>query len=195
MKNKAFTLAETLIVTSIIGVIATIMLNSMSKLAPDKEKMLYKKAYQTVEKTVGELVNDESLYPYDLNKLGFINTAAAKLPGENTSYSGATKFRSLFAEKLNIPGRVTSSSDSATFRTSDGIQYTINNWTPTSSGTNSTTTISIDINGPKQPNTSNNVHNRDRYTVIVGYDGSVEPGGDKEREFLKSTDPKKNVAK
>ena len=42
-KKQAFTLAEILIVICIIGVLATIMLSSLTASAPDKTKVMFKK--------------------------------------------------------------------------------------------------------------------------------------------------------
>ena len=126
MKNKAFTVAETLMVTSIIGVLAAIMLGQMSKLTPDKRKIMYKKAYQTIEKTIGELVNDEDLYPYtgDPETYGFKNTITVIYPpGSSNSHGGGTKICTLFERKLNVTDK--STSECGWFTTADGISYNV----------------------------------------------------------------------
>ena len=183
MKNKAFTLAEVLIVISIIGVLATVMLSAISKMAPDKEKMRFKKAYSTIERTVGELVNDEDLYPYDPNKIGFKNTDTVTWPGSTSeSFTGNSKFRNLFLRKLNIIENY-SLNGIKFYVASDGIAYSI----PDFSKNNDSMTITVDINGKEDPNSNANASNRDIYSVIVDYDGRVTVTGSKEKEYLKSS--------
>ena len=218
MKNKAFTLAETLIVISIIGILATVMLSVMSKMSPDKEKMMFKKAYQTVERTVGELVNDEELYPYNPDAIGFRNTESVTWPGTNDTYTGNTKFCKLFKRKLNATEITESGSMGCGYvTTTDGITYfppsdnngyvhhinykgeSVLNYYP----------IIIDINGAsKSPNTgftgANNASkpwemkptkdddNRDRFIIYVRYDGGIEVTGTKETAYLKSSSTNKD---
>lgn len=66
----AFTLAEILIVLVIIGILSVLMLVAIAN-NTDKNKGLFKKAYSTTERTVVELVNDETYYPFDHEKFGF----------------------------------------------------------------------------------------------------------------------------
>ena len=60
-KLKGFTLAETLVTLSIIGVLAVLTLTTLGNKV-DRNKALFKKAYSITERTVVELVNDETLY-------------------------------------------------------------------------------------------------------------------------------------
>ena len=69
--KNAFTLAETLIVMAIIGVLATITMVALTGSLPDKKKAMFKKGYSVIERTVGEVVNDETLYPFSREKIGF----------------------------------------------------------------------------------------------------------------------------
>lgn len=132
MENKnfkyGFTLAETLIVLVVIGIIAILMINSIKP--PDQNKILFKKAYSTVEKTVQELVNDESLYPYDPNYPGFKNTTSVPIPGgSGVKTNSEEKFAQLFAGKLNVVGGFTNGiekrNNKFVFNTSDSIKWIV----------------------------------------------------------------------
>lgn len=102
MKKFGFTLAEIVIVIACVGVLAAIMLGSLDGLQPDKEKVMFKKAYQITERAVGELVNDESIYPYDPEAFGFYNKEKALVEGTDIEYEGDLKFCCFFARKLNV---------------------------------------------------------------------------------------------
>ncbi len=68
-----FTMAEMMVCLSVIAVIATILIPTISTLRPDKEKTMFKKAYQITERIVSELVNDPDLYPNEPSFFGFDN--------------------------------------------------------------------------------------------------------------------------
>lgn len=195
MKNKAFTLAETLIVLSIIGILATVSLGVWSKMIPDKEKIMFKKAYQTVEKTAGELVNDENLYPYALNAIGFRNKENVTWPGENETFGGETKFCKLFERKLNVIV-ASRANECSTFTTSDGISYNIED--EAFGAGDDEATIFVDINGSdKDPNCIDRQGDssyrvcsgseQDIYRIFVSFDGRVRVESQRARDFLKSS--------
>ena len=102
MKKTGFTLAEIAIVVACVGVLAAVMLSSLDGLQPDKEKVMFKKAYQITERAVGELVNDESVYPYDPEAFGFYNKEKAMVEGTDLEFEGDYKFCCFFARKLNV---------------------------------------------------------------------------------------------
>ena len=62
MKIKAFTLAEIMIVLTIIGVITAILLPIAISSAPDENIMKFKKGHNTLLNTVRELVNSDKYY-------------------------------------------------------------------------------------------------------------------------------------
>ena len=220
MKRKfGFTLAETLIVLCVLGVLATIMLSSLTGMMPDKSKVFYKKAYQTTERVVGELVNDENLYPYNEERIGFRNTERQLWPGTNEAYEGNTKFANLFRRKVNtsqtqstrrweecLPADNTPFTNGIAnrFITTDGICWGLRNADFT--GDTSSTVISIDINGAEEPNTTENGPNRDRFRIFVDYDGRVHvdgpsyraltglaaPDTSQEVEYLQTVDVRQN---
>ncbi|MBQ8635481.1 type II secretion system protein [bacterium] len=176
-KRIAFTLAETLIVLCVLGVLATIMLSTLTGMTPDKSKIFYKKAYQLTERVVGELVNDEAMYPYDENRIGFRNTDAETWPGTNITYSGNTKFSQLFQRKL---GTVETDTTCMTgtgfvagrqFVTTDGICWNVPNIDFTNN--NSAAIITVDINSEKEPNSFQDGDDRDRFRIFVNFDGRV----------------------
>ena len=190
-KILAFTMAEMLIVIVLIGFLGVIVLNSLSKAQPDKNKVLFKKTYSVIEKTVQELVNDETLYPYDPNRPGFTNSIAVVIPGGNGTdkASGDTKFPVLIKDKLNVLSDQGVDSGNYKFSTSDGIGWLI----PVGAFTRgSEKMITVDVNGfDKGPNThltqiSDGIDKMDVFQVYVNFDGKVNVKGDVEQYFLLS---------
>ena len=187
-KIKAFTLAEVMITLAVMGVLASIMLPVMSKIRPDKTKATFKKAYYVVERTVFDMVTDESLYPELGSYKGFDNTQEVTYNGNK--YSGNTKFLQLFAAHVNKispnkPSGTSIPSDgsngSPNIITSDGIAYYI----PASDFQGligeekraNALKIMIDVNGATvKPNTVG----VDRFYIYIQADGRmfVRPTGE-----------------
>jgi len=63
--KKAFTLAELLIVLSVLGILAAITIPTVMNAVPDNNNVRFKKAYYVFEKAVQTLSNDTNLYPED----------------------------------------------------------------------------------------------------------------------------------
>ena len=198
-KKQAFTLAEILISLTVIAVLSAILIGSLSGVQPDRPKIMFKKAYQITERVVGELVNDETIYPYDEDNFGFYNTEAASVDGTNTSFEGATKFCNFFARKLNVITDIPANGftqSPCVFQTSDSISWIV----PSDfTANNGQVTITVDINGSaehdgKNPNSNdNNNPDRDVYNIIVHYDGRVSvPIGGRENEYLRSHSSTRN---
>lgn len=199
-KITAFTLGETLIVIGIIGVIAALLLPTINQIQPDRHKVLFKKAYSTIDRIVTELVNDDALYPEAMGSEGFDNTTtdlgitSAALTGIDAN----TKFCRLFAYKVNTvtngtvncPATLTNGSASGSgstpsFTTTDGIEFYI-----PSSTFATPVTISVDVNGEKEPNCKFNATTckmADRFEVIVAADGGISVTGTMEQAYLKTT--------
>lgn len=132
MKKNGFTLAEMLIVVALIGVLALLILPIIRKVMPNKEKVMFQKAYSTFSRAVSESVNDEDVYPESVGSedgtvtdgscLGvykdetpysdFGNTNTATVNGENRC--GKTKFCYVMASKFNIQGNPVCPSDGDT---------------------------------------------------------------------------------
>lgn len=120
--RKAFTLAETLISMLIIGIILAISIPVVIQNTNDTAPR-FKKAYNTVEETVSELVNDPSLYP-----TGDLTNPAhgATIPTCSDADATAGKcFCQNFFSKLNIVGTVNCSDRTWVF--TDASQVSIPN--------------------------------------------------------------------
>ena len=69
MKNKAFTLAEIMVVLCVIGVIAAIVLPVAFKSSPDEDILKFKRANQNFYTAIRELINSEDYFAHgDLGK-------------------------------------------------------------------------------------------------------------------------------
>lgn len=194
-KKRAFTLGEVLVTLMIVGVIAALIIPIIKNAQPDKQKLMFKKAYTNVERVVTELVNDDDLYPDVGDYMGFDNTNAVTVNG--ISYSGNTKFCNLFAMKVNVVEEVQNPADcpknpggngtynTPSFITADSIAYYLPS---TTFATNAT--ITVDTNGDKEPNCFYNATSckkPDMFEIFVGPDGKVGVEGDLEKEYLQDT--------
>jgi len=196
--SKAFTLVEILIVLVVIGVIAVLTIPTIAQKI-DRNKGLFKKAYSVIERTVGELVNDETYYPYNVSYFGFKEPTDVKIVGtgcytssiddcktardanfgSNPNYK-LIKFCNLFTSNVNtVEDREFSGSKSnykCTFETNDGISWTIKR---DDDDKNFLITIDTNVKGPNQPQNIDkiesqmNVKNRDRYFIYVRDDGKI----------------------
>lgn len=63
MKNKAMTLAETLVVMFLLGVVASVTIPALWHARPNDSRMMFRKAYYDAERVISDMINDESLYP------------------------------------------------------------------------------------------------------------------------------------
>ncbi|MBQ3102553.1 hypothetical protein IJC60_06080 [bacterium] len=61
--KKAFTVAEGLVTLVIVGVLASVMVTSVVKQKPDKNKIMIRNAYAELTGVVNHLVADSMLYP------------------------------------------------------------------------------------------------------------------------------------
>lgn len=60
--KTAFTLAETLITIMIIGILMALMLRTINRVNPDKDKILFLKSYHAAETAVTNIINDSTKY-------------------------------------------------------------------------------------------------------------------------------------
>ncbi len=68
-KNRAFTLAEVMIVLTVIGILSAILLPVAWRSTPDKNLLKFKKGYNTFSAVIRELVSNGEYYlPGDLSK-------------------------------------------------------------------------------------------------------------------------------
>lgn len=200
--NKAFTLAEVMITMAILGILASVLLPAVSKVRPNENKALFKKAYYVAERMVSELVNDESLYPMgEGTSVGLDNVSEVTYDGK--TYKGNDKFCKLFAAKVNtindniscVAGSsVPTDSNVPSFITTDGIAWYMpyTDFSPVISHVpdcDLNKGIIVDVNGDKKPNcsyTANTCINPDRFEICIEPSGKMYVTGVKEREYLSS---------
>ena len=75
--KKGFTLAEILGTMTLIGVVAAMTLPVIVQARPNKELIMFRKAYAETTRIVNDLINDEDLYP-DAEESGLATTDALK---------------------------------------------------------------------------------------------------------------------
>ena len=193
--KSGYTLAEVMIVLAVLGILASILLPAISKVRPNRDKMMFKKAYHVAERIVYELVNNDDLYPAkDGEYKGFDNIEDANYNGD--VYSGNTKFCSLFAQHVNTTADITTCSDTAvvpagagtyttpTFTTTDGID-----WYMPISNFADTVSVYVDINSEKGPNCYSGADNCDKPDILsikIKPDGKMFVDGTTEQNYLKS---------
>ena len=61
-KHNAFTLAEVILVMLILGIVLSILVRTIIRVDPDKDKYLFLKSYNAVEAVVSESINDPLKY-------------------------------------------------------------------------------------------------------------------------------------
>ena len=171
-KNYAFTLAELMIVLGLIGVVAALSMPQLYRNLPRQETEMRRKITYTLEQTVANMFEDETMYPKSSNdsQEGFKNTGRVYVNG--VSYEGNTKFCQLFASKFNRVNRknffaaedetsaalctaehatpTDATVSSPTFISSDGAYW----YLPITTFPNGFAQIVVDVNGSKGPNCS-----------------------------------------
>lgn len=203
-RKNAFTLAELLITLTVCGSLAALLLPSIAYIRPDKNKVLFKKAYYVAERMVYELVNDEDFYPSEGEAVGFTNTIRTSYLGY--TYGGETeneaksKFCQLFGRKVNTtavtksdgtkrndlvvcdlnhstPAMAYSGGGKAkepSFVTTDGVAW----YLPYSKFDKTTAPtaeiIYVDVNNEKEPNCLYNAQTCSKPDIFMIY---VEPDG------------------
>lgn len=60
---KGFTLTELMIALAVLGILVAVVTPAIMRARPNKNKMMVKKTFYTVENIVSSLINDETLYP------------------------------------------------------------------------------------------------------------------------------------
>ncbi len=111
--KKAFTTAEMLITLGVLGVIIAILIPSLISTTPDKNLAKFRKAYNTIQKTVSQLTNTGTIYPN-----GNFNYFP---PSVTTSADKTSYFCKQFADQLTISGSVDCAA--ATAATTSTITY------------------------------------------------------------------------
>ncbi len=209
--HKGFTLAELMVCLAIISVIATLLMPAINALRPNKNKVMFKKAYYLAERIVAELVNDEEAYPFVEGKFGFDELEAVTINSE--TYQGNSKFCRLFAVRLNTLEddatiaancNATGTYDNPTFTTTDGIEWGLPvvdfSKEPVDDPDNPEYgndyySILVDVNGAKNPpNCEDNPSEAsvsctapDRYIFYVRTDGKMKVDGFYAKKYLGET--------
>ena len=100
LKN-AFTLAEVMIVFTVIGILTAILIPTLLTNSPDKEKLKAQKAYNTITRAVEDLLNNGVYSEYDgtLNSTPFI-----KGNEEKDSKARIQFFCNQLVDHLNVTG-------------------------------------------------------------------------------------------
>lgn len=70
----AFTMAETILTLTILGIVAALMMRSINRVNPDKDKTLFLRSYHAFEAAAGEVVNDTSYFDPDLDVVSDLST-------------------------------------------------------------------------------------------------------------------------
>ncbi len=193
-RRKGFTLAEMMVCLTIISIIATLLMPAISRLRPNKSKVMFKKTYYLTERIVSELVNDEESYPFVEDRVGFDNVDEVEFNG--ITYSGINKFCQLFALKLNtLSGDsncvATADWNNPSFVTTDGVKWII----PATDFANQEIfeSILVDVNGEKEPNCMDSETDTsackqpDRFEIKLRADGKMKVDGIMAREYVGST--------
>ena len=195
-KKYGYTLSEILVTLAILGVLISVMLPTIVRVNPNKQKALFKKAYYVAERIVYELVNDDDVYPIAPGTSGFDNVGEVTYLG--ISYGSDTdaalqksKFCKLFARKVNTISDEANCDSAHTsyynpaFYTTDGIAWSM---PYTLFPSNTQQIIRVDVNGATKPNCVYNSKcpNPDRFEIYVSVDGKMSVEGVKEKEYLKS---------
>lgn len=195
MTKKAFTLPEVMITMGVIGVLAALLIPAITSLAPNKSKIMFKKAYYIAENTISELLNDNGLYPDDdPTKIGLQDTRTVTVNGI-TYGTATTKFGQLFASKVNLSSTPTVTANGYEFTTNDGIVWTLPT-TPFGNG-NTFQIITVDVVGGttntaavKNPNCTYNASTcpkPDTFNIHIYNDGKLVVTDTKEIEYLGNT--------
>ncbi len=178
MKKKAFTLAEALIALMIIGVIVALLLRTLNRVTPNKEKVMYLKAYHTLEQVVSDVINDPSKYDQEVGATQSADFSQIPLTLWGTSTAdcaSVTQTNALccfMADKINTVGTVNCNSSNENFTTTNGIV-----WSGVGGGAYPKT-ITVDVNGSEEGGT---------YEIKLEKDGKIyPPTGGEEEAFLQS---------
>lgn len=188
--QKAFTLAEALIALCIIGVIVALLLRTLNRVTPNKEKVMFVKAYHALEQVVADTINDPNKYDQEFGATVNADFRTAPLSpngtasptvhvqGQTITVTAGNALCAYAGEKLNIVGNFNctgTSFDSPNFMTTNGVTW----WSMGGAiAEGAPKEISIDVNGKEEGGV---------YRILVYFDGKVSvPTGGKEEEFLQS---------
>ena len=167
MLKKGFTLSELLITLAIVGIVAAIAAPGIVGMMPDKKKMIYMKAYNTLTTLTNDILDDPSLYwtTYDNNgepNCAGLRCAERPLDNDYGIADAAEKYPRLLASKMNLVSEWEGQGRIGECTSADGIRWqflteeTNNNDIP--GGKEFIVNITIDVN-PGNDNDANAENN------------------------------------
>ena len=135
--KRGFTLAETLITLTIIGVVMALMLRAINRVNPDKDKIQFIKTYHALEMVIADVINDPQNYdqamytdselaemdandihvdfryaPYASAKVVYVDSSGAQQTKSSLSQSDAVCY--FAADRINTIGGVSCDSNPET---------------------------------------------------------------------------------
>lgn len=159
--RKAFTLAETLITIGLIGILAAILIPALTAVSPNRNKVMLRKAYTTLEQTVSKMINDGVDYPSGqvvTDSNGHVCQRGFNYTDITTNTSN--KFCYFFTDNLNTIGNISCPAVGAGWATTekaadttDGMTWFLNNSMSVENGWNFPvanaydTFVIVDVNG------------------------------------------------
>lgn len=187
-KILAFTLAELLLAMSIVGIVAAIILPAIRNLAPNREMIMFKKAYGVFTRVVNEMINDEELYPEAIgisSGTGFANLSAV------TDYKDITiteNDNSKFCKAFALYANIVTKPSTCNYITTDGVEWTLpsTNFSDPNKGYE----VAIDVNGNKSHRGQGpDLDGIDVFYIYVKSDGTVYVENDSiEEKYLNEVD-------
>lgn len=100
MVKKGFSLPEVLISIGIIGILAIVLIPLLTKDNPSKNKVIFRKSYNTLAQIILNMINDDVNYP----AAQFDDNGVPKGFNYTTSTESNNKFCTLIANQLNTVG-------------------------------------------------------------------------------------------
>lgn len=164
-KKKAFTLSELLIALGVIGILTAILMPIVFSLTPDQNALMAKRAFYTTETVISDLLNDPTCYPKILSRAGLDDGLGyykcKKWGGDEnktalTNENNADKLVTLFADRLDIKGSITTEGNTKSFKTKDGMKWTFSHFNFANNDPKSYVLLTVDVNGDKGPNCGQN---------------------------------------
>lgn len=121
--KKGYTLSEVLVVLLVLGIIAAFIIPAVMRTAPERNTLLYKKTFYSLQEASSKLINDPSMYPIGVPRTG-IAPVVDPPKGLFSDYNAQTFCEDL-AATLNIIGEPKCSSGGANgspnFITTNGV--------------------------------------------------------------------------
>lgn len=172
IKNRAFTLAEVLLVLGIVGVVSTLLTGVVGQILPNRSFVMLKSSYVKLENIVDSLLNNDDWYAgndSDTNKIAPGDFSyLVKQSGESGSYgSREEKFCKGIIQSLDHNSETCGSTNTIT--AIDGVIWTI------SQKDNSTMTVKFTIKNSKK-----NVD----YSFYINNTGRITPATATEKNIL-----------